>query len=103
MFGTLAWCVFPLAERIVLAGDPFQLPPTVLSREAEKLGLSQSILEACFNQISAVHLLNTQYRMRTSIAGFSNDYFYAGQLQTPHTLQNNATHITFMDTAGAGM
>jgi predicted DNA helicase len=99
----LAWCVFPLAERIVLAGDPFQLPPTVLSREAEKLGLNQSILEACFNQISTVYLLNTQYRMRTSIAGFSNDYFYEGQLQTPHTLQNNATHITFMDTAGAGM
>lgn len=98
----LAWCIFPLAKRIVLAGDPFQLPPTVLSREAEKMGLNQSILEVCFKHIPAVYLLNTQYRMRSSIAGFSNHYFYSGQLQTPTSLQNHTTHITFMDTAGAG-
>lgn len=27
----LAWCIFPLAQKYMLAGDPFQLPPTVLS------------------------------------------------------------------------
>jgi ATP-dependent RNA/DNA helicase IGHMBP2 len=26
----LAWSIIPLAERVILAGDPFQLPPTVL-------------------------------------------------------------------------
>ena len=30
----LAWCIFPLADKIVLAGDHWQLPPTVLSMEA---------------------------------------------------------------------
>ena len=28
----LAWCIFPLASKFVLAGDHLQLPPTVLSR-----------------------------------------------------------------------
>ena len=41
----LAWCIFPLAEKYVLAGDHLQLPPTVLSHEAAGLGLNQSILE----------------------------------------------------------
>ena len=32
----LAWCIFPLAEKFVLAGDHWQLPPTVLSNEAAR-------------------------------------------------------------------
>ncbi|MEI9810092.1 MAG: AAA domain-containing protein [Bacteroidota bacterium] len=33
----LAWCIFPMAQKIVLAGDHWQLPPTVLSHEAARL------------------------------------------------------------------
>ena len=98
----LAWCIFPLAEKFVLAGDHYQLPPTVLSREAATLGLNQSILEKCLSAVENVFLLNTQYRMRQAIAGFSSNYFYNGLLQTAVHLGNTGSHICFIDTAGSG-
>ncbi len=98
----LAWCIFPLAEKIVLAGDHLQLPPTVLSQEASQLGFNKSILEISIDNISNVFLLNTQYRMREAIAGFSSAYFYEGLLQTATYLNNTGKHIHFIDTAGTG-
>lgn len=98
----LAWCIFPLAEKIVLAGDHWQLPPTVLSIEAANLGLNVSILETAIQHTPVIHLLNTQYRMKQSIAGFSSSYFYHNALLSPAHLANTGTHITFIDTAGSG-
>lgn len=98
----LAWCIFPLADRIVLAGDHWQLPPTVLSYEAAQAGLSSSILEVAIHKVSAVFLLNTQYRMREAIAGFSSNFFYKGLLHTATHLKNTEGHLTFIDTAGSG-
>lgn len=98
----LAWSIFPLADKIVLAGDHLQLPPTVISEEADKLGLSKSILEQAIQHHPQQYLLNIQYRMRESIAGFSSAYFYKGLLQSPTHLQNNGLHIHFIDMAGSG-
>jgi predicted DNA helicase len=98
----LAWCIFPLAQRWVLAGDHLQLPPTVLSNEAAQMGLNRSILETAIKNIQNIFLLNTQYRMREAIAGFSGNYFYQDLLLTAPHLQNTGVHITFIDTAGSG-
>ncbi|MGE9312539.1 AAA domain-containing protein [Niabella sp. CJ426] len=98
----LAWCVFPLAPKIVLAGDHLQLPPTVLSSAAIKAGFNRSILEVAINTVPAVHLLNTQYRMKPVIAGFSSAYFYKGLLLSASHLVNQGTHLSFIDTAGSG-
>ncbi|MBL7762601.1 MAG: AAA family ATPase [Chitinophagaceae bacterium] len=98
----LAWCIFPFADKIVLAGDHWQLPPTVLSNEAATLGFNQSILETAIATVKEVYLLNTQYRMREAIAGFSSNYFYNDLLLTASHLTNTGTHITFIDTAGSG-
>lgn len=98
----LAWCIFPLAEKYVLAGDHLQLPPTVLSNEAARMGFNQSILETGIAAFPTVFLLNTQYRMREAIAGFSGSYFYEGLLQTAPHLTNTGVHISFIDTAGSG-
>jgi len=98
----LAWCIFPLAEKFVLAGDHLQLPPTVLSDEATRLGFTQSVLEISIKAIDEVYLLNTQYRMRQAIAGFSGNYFYNDLLLTAPHLLNQGSHITFIDTAGSG-
>ncbi|MBN8673542.1 MAG: AAA family ATPase [Chitinophagales bacterium] len=98
----LAWCIFPLADKMVLAGDHWQLPPTVLSNEAAKLGFNRSILEAAITTVNTIHLLNVQYRMRQTIAGFSSDYFYNGLLQTAAHLADTGAHLTFIDTAGSG-
>ncbi len=98
----LAWTIFPLADKIVLAGDHWQLPPTVLSNEAAQLGFNRSVLEVAIDHNPAVYLLNTQYRMRPAIAGFSSQYFYNGLLQTAAHLINDGIHLTFIDTAGSG-
>ena len=98
----LAWCIFPFADKFVLAGDHWQLPPTVLSFEAAKLGFDRSILEIAIEGTNNIHLLNTQYRMKQVIAGFSSSYFYNNQLLSPSHLENTGTHITFIDTAGSG-
>ena len=98
----LAWCIFPLADKIVLAGDHWQLPPTVLSNDAARLGFNKSILEVAIDRSPDVFLLNTQYRMRESIAGFSSHYFYNNLLLTAAHLNNIGVHLTFIDTAGSG-
>ncbi len=98
----LAWCIFSFAPKIVLAGDHWQLPPTVLSNAAMKAGFNKSILEVAIEKVQQVQLLNTQYRMKPVIAGFSSEYFYNGLLQTATYLTNTQTAISFIDTAGAG-
>ncbi|MBS1666281.1 MAG: AAA family ATPase [Bacteroidetes bacterium] len=98
----LAWCIIPLVNRYVFAGDHFQLPPTVLSNEAAKLGFNRSILEQAISNAPHVRLLDTQYRMRKSIAGFSGNYFYKGLLKTAPHLLDPEPHIVFIDTAGSG-
>lgn len=98
----LAWCIFPLAKKYVLAGDHLQLPPTVLSNEAARQGLNRSILEIAIGTVPDIFLLNIQYRMREAIAGFSGKYFYKGLLLTAKHLANTGVHISFIDTAGSG-
>ncbi len=97
-----AWCVLPLAQRAVLAGDHQQLPPTVLSQQAAAMGLSTSILETAVDSGYPLTLLDTQYRMRPSIAAFSSGRFYGGLLKTAPDLRDTGTHVTFIDTAGSG-
>lgn len=98
----LAWVIIPLAEKLVLAGDHYQLPPTILSQEAQQLGYQRSILEVAVTSGQPAHLLDLQYRMRPAIAGFSNSYFYQLRLRTAEHLVDDDIHLTFIDTAGAG-
>lgn len=97
-----AWLVFPMANKIVLAGDHWQLPPTVLSQSAAREGLSVSILESAVSSGYPVTLLSVQYRMRKSIADFSSERFYEGKIETPQHLADREIHVTFIDTAGSG-
>jgi ATP-dependent RNA/DNA helicase IGHMBP2 len=98
----LAWAVLSKADQRILAGDHLQLPPTVLSEEAQKKGFNRSILESACRSIPNIFLLDTQYRMRRSIAGFSSKQFYDDKLITPESLADVAEHFLFFDTAGAG-
>ncbi len=76
------WIPILKSSRVVLAGDPFQLPPTVKSQDAARQGLSTTLIERCLELIPRqVHLLTVQYRMHQAIMGFSNQYFYNGALE----------------------
>jgi len=91
----------PLAQRFIFAGDPFQLPPTVISNEAQRKGFGVSLLETIVNNNHSVHLLDTQYRMEAVIAEFSNRYFYHGKLKSIQQHQPDGQQLFFYDTAGA--
>jgi superfamily I DNA and/or RNA helicase len=76
------WVPLMRSDRLILAGDPFQLPPTVLSPEAVEKGYSISMLERLMELYgdSVTRLLTRQYRMHESIMRFSSDHFYDGKL-----------------------
>ncbi|RZK80945.1 MAG: DUF2075 domain-containing protein [Pedobacter sp.] len=100
------WIPILKAQRVILAGDHFQLPPTVKSNEAAKKGLTKTLLEKCTEQHpEAVVLLEEQYRMHNSIMGYSSKVFYDDLLKA-HTsvasrkLFDNDSPFLFIDTAG---
>lgn len=112
-------CWVPLlrANKLILAGDHCQLPPTVISPEAAERGLSVSLMERLVSQFGAgaCQLLTVQHRMHASIMGFSNAEFYGGELvahesvashrlcDLPGVTPNPLTEapVRFIDTAGA--
>src|SRR5690606_12028695 len=78
-------CWIPLlrSQRLVLAGDHFQLPPTVVSHEAEREGFATSLQERLIELFGAAAIsrrLTEQYRMHHAIMEFSSDEFYDGEL-----------------------
>lgn len=111
------WIPIAKCQRLILAGDPYQLPPTVKSQEAARKGLSVTLMERCLHQFAdQTHLLDVQYRMHEVIMDFSNRYFYGGALK-PHELVRNRRlfavdalgetltafePLVFIDTAGTG-
>jgi superfamily I DNA and/or RNA helicase len=109
-------CWIPIAkgQRLVLAGDHHQLPPTVKSEQAAREGLRETLFEKCIQrQPNTARMLTTQYRMHEQIMGFSSDKFYGGQL-VPHASVRHAgleaydlrfapdLPVEFIDTAGCG-
>jgi len=112
------WTAIGRAKRVVLAGDHCQLPPTILSLEATRLGLSVSLMERLVARYGAnvTRRLRVQYRMHEAIAGFSSGEFYesdlfADDLVKGHLLRGlpgiastplTETPVQFFDTAGAG-
>jgi len=104
------WMAMLKADKVILAGDPFQLPPTVKSADAAKMGLGITLLDLVIQQQMHVSLLNVQYRMNGVIMQFSNDWFYGGKLEAHasvvgHKLDEiESIHgvLEFIDTAGCG-
>ena len=77
------WIAIRKADRVILAGDHCQLPPTVKCVEAARQGLGHTLMQAVVkNKPDAVSLLKVQYRMNDAIMRFSSDWFYGGMLQS---------------------
>lgn len=71
-------------RRLVLAGDPKQLPPTVVSMDAKEAGLDVTLFERIESLTgrTRTRMLETQFRMREPIVAFSNKRYYEGRIQT---------------------
>ncbi|MDG2011903.1 MAG: AAA domain-containing protein, partial [Pirellulaceae bacterium] len=113
-------CWIPLlrCDRVILAGDHCQLPPTILSREASEAGLKTSLMERVINLYGSevTRMLEVQYRMHDHIMNFSAQQFYDEKLvgdasvishllcDLPDVVASELTSnpVLFIDTAGAG-
>lgn len=95
----LTWLVASFGKRLVICGDPQQLPPVVFSPKAIQLGLNQSVLEKICVQQQAI-VLNDQYRMALQIVNAINPYFYGNELNTVHSERTGK--LLFIDMAGFG-
>ena len=102
------WIPILKAKKVILAGDHCQLSPTIKSNEAAKNGLNKTLLEKCIElHPEAVTLLEEQYRMNSTIMGYSSSVFYEDKLKAHESvakslLFENDSPLLFIDTAGCG-
>lgn len=109
----MCWIPITRSNRVIFAGDHFQLPPTVKSKKAEAEGLKETLFESCMQIKNVSVMLDIQYRMHQQIMNFSNKKFYSGNLKADISVQDSVlsfdanetllnTAIEFIDTAGCG-
>ncbi|XP_028932864.1 protein ZGRF1 isoform X2 [Ornithorhynchus anatinus] len=68
-------------EKLVLVGDPKQLPPTIQGSDcAHDNGLEQTLFDRLCTMGHHAVLLRTQYRCHPAISAIANDLFYEGNL-----------------------
>lgn len=111
------WGALLRGRRCVLAGDHLQLPPTIISDEASRKGLSVTLFERLHSmwgsQISK--MLRTQYRMNKVIMEWSSIEMYEGALEAHESIALQSLNdfeglegnlfpvLMFIDTAGCEM
>nr|XP_048312732.1 protein ZGRF1 isoform X6 [Myodes glareolus] len=68
-------------EKLILVGDPKQLPPTIQGSDAaHENGLEQTLFDRLCLMGHKPILLRTQYRCHPVISAIANDLFYEGNL-----------------------
>lgn len=103
-----SWIPILRSLRVIFAGDHQQLPPTIKSNEAARLGLSKTLFEkGIARQPQASTLLQVQYRMHQDIMKFSSVFFYKNELIAHDSVKSellrpNQPPVEFIDTAGCG-
>lgn len=113
------WIPLRYCQRLVLAGDHCQLPPTIIAPEAAANGLGISLMERLLaageHAAPLARRLDIQYRMHEQIMAFSAQTFYGGTLladdtvahhllrELPGVIANELTNtpVAFIDTAGS--
>ncbi|EPG51086.1 AAA domain-containing protein [Leptospira kirschneri] len=76
------WIPILKSDRVILAGDHKQLPPTLFS---EKNSLETTLFEKAAQRLEShgrVFLLDTQYRMKEEIVSFPSKEFYSDILKS---------------------
>ncbi len=99
------WIAIGKAERVILAGDHHQLPPTIKCIEAERKGLGRTLMQKIAHaKPETVSLLKIQYRMHEDIMRFSSQWFYHNELESTPEVSGRGilrldTPIVWFDTS----
>ncbi|KAI4470494.1 dna2/nam7 helicase family [Holotrichia oblita] len=72
--------------KLILVGDPQQLPAVIISQHAKHLECGQSLFQRIkkvfnHNPENPIRMLNVQHRMHPEISVFPNNEFYQGELK----------------------
>ncbi|MDM8309422.1 AAA domain-containing protein [Phocaeicola barnesiae] len=100
------WIAIRKADRVILAGDHCQLPPTVKDPQALRAGLGYTLMQSIVkNRPETVSLLKVQYRMNDEIMRFSSNWFYGGMLESAPEVKSRSildfdTPIEWVNTEG---
>lgn len=99
------WTAIRKADRVILAGDHQQLPPTIKCHQAARQGLDRTLLESVAEKKpQTVSLLKIQYRMNEALMHFSSQWFYNGLLEAAPEVRHRGIQdwdspITWTDTS----
>jgi ATP-dependent RNA/DNA helicase IGHMBP2 len=102
------WIPILKSQRVILAGDHCQLPPTIKSQEAATSGLARTLFEKGIEKHPhRAAMLKVQYRMHQQIMKFPSTYFYKDELIAHESVRNSLLRmdqppVEFVDTAGCG-
>jgi superfamily I DNA and/or RNA helicase len=102
------WIPILRANRVIFAGDHQQLPPTIKSIEAARMGLAKTLFEKGIHRHPQMsEMLRVQYRMNQDIMKFSSAYFYKDELVAHDSVRSRLLNeqespVEFIDTAGCG-
>lgn len=76
-------------NRVLVVGDPMQLPATVLSPMAKKFRLDRSLHQRLMQCNYPFTMLQEQYRMRREISKFASNQFYEGKLRNSEKVEKS--------------
>ena len=99
------WIAISRADRVILAGDHCQLPPTIKCIEAARGGLGRTLLEkVVLHKPETVSLLKIQYRMHEDIMRFPSRLFYHDELEAAPEVKYRGildfdTPVSWIDTS----
>ena len=99
------WIAITKANRVVFAGDHYQLPHTIKCIEAARGGLDRTLIQKISRRKpETVSMLEIQSRMHEDIMHFPSKWFYRGRLQAaPEVSHRNIpefdTPVEWFDTA----
>ncbi|XP_053208693.1 DNA-binding protein SMUBP-2-like [Panonychus citri] len=110
------WIPLTYVDKCILAGDHYQLPPTIISETAAKEGLELTLMERLlsrFDHEKVVRMLTVQYRMHQKIMEWSSKSFYSNKLTAHQSVENQSMSeisnltdcppLLLIDTAGCDM
>lgn len=99
------WIAISRADRVILASDHCQLPPTIKCIEAARGGLGRTLLEkVVLHKPETVSLLKIQYRMHEDIMRFPSRWFYHDELEAAPEVKYRGildfdTPVSWIDTS----
>lgn len=99
------WIAISRADRVILAGDHCQLPPTIKCIEAARGGLGRTLLEkVVLHKPETVSLLKIQYRMHEDIMRVPSRWFYHDELEAAPEVKYRGildfdTPVSWIDTS----